>query len=97
MTKATDPGKWDTLVGGLAGAGEGLDAALLRESHEEAGLTPADLARRSALRVILRMPKRLPEGYQVEDVLLCECVLADSVKPVNHGGEVREVRRAGGE
>jgi len=95
MTKATDPGKWDTLVGGLAGAGETLDTALLRESAEEAGLTAADLRRHSPLRIILRMHKRLPEGYQVEDVLISECVLAEGVRPENQDGEVSEIRSAG--
>lgn len=95
MTKGTDPGKWDTLVGGLAGAGESLDSALVRESAEEAGLAAANLERRSPLRVILRLHRRLPEGYQVEDVLISECVLPDDVTPVNQDGEVSEFRCAG--
>src|SRR5690606_17889784 len=73
--KSTDPGMWDTLVGGLAVAGESLDTSLLRESHEEAGLSPQDLANRSPLRIIVRMHRRLPEGYQVEDALVSDCVL----------------------
>src|SRR5690606_535249 len=35
LTKNTDPGKWDTLVGGLVAAGESLQEALWRESYEE--------------------------------------------------------------
>ena len=31
LSKSTDPGMWDTLVGGLAGRGEDLDVALVRE------------------------------------------------------------------
>jgi len=91
-TKSTDPGMWDTLVGGLAVAGETLDASLLRESQEEAGLLPEHLARRSPLRIILRMHRRLPEGYQVEDVLVSECVLDESVPMNNQDGEVDEIR-----
>lgn len=91
-SKSTDPGLWDTLVGGLAVAGETLDASLLRESEEEAGLTPEQLAQRSDLRVILRMHRRLPEGYQVEDVLVSECVLDESVPMRNQDGEVDEIR-----
>lgn len=91
-TKSTDPGMWDTLVGGLATAGESLDASLLRESHEEAGLSAADLQGRSKLRIILRMHRRLPEGYQVEDTLVSDCVLAQAVNPVNLDGEVSEIR-----
>lgn len=94
LTKATDPGKWDTLVGGLAGASEPLDVSLVRESFEEAGLRPGDLRDRSALRVILRMHRRLPEGYQVEDVLVSDCVLPDGVAPSNQDGEVSEIRLA---
>lgn len=91
-SKSTDPGLWDTLVGGLAVAGETLDASLLRESEEEAGLTPEHLAQRTDLRVILRMHRRLPEGYQVEDVLDSECVLDESVPMRNQDGEVDEIR-----
>lgn len=93
-TKATDPGKWDTLVGGLAVTGEPLDASLVRECFEEAGLDPVDLQGRSPLRVILRMHRRLPEGYQVEDVLVSDCLLDDTVVPRNQDGEVSEIRLA---
>lgn len=92
LSKSTDPGKWDTLVGGLTGAGESLDNSLLRESNEEAGLEPHDLENRSPLRIILRMHRRLPEGYQVEDVLVSDCVLAETVVPRNLDGEVSEIR-----
>jgi len=91
-TKATDPDMWDTLVGGLAVAGESFDASLLRESQEEAGLQPAEMAARDPMRTILRMHRRLPEGYQVENVLVSECVLGPDVRPVNQDGEVSEIR-----
>lgn len=90
--KSTDPDMWDTLVGGLAGAGENMDTSLLRESNEEAGLVARDLENRSPLRIILRMHRRLPEGYQVEDVLVSDCTLAESVVPKNLDGEVSEIR-----
>lgn len=92
LSKSTDPGMWDTLVGGLAVAGESLDASLLRESNEEAGLVVGDIEDRSPLRIILRMHRRLPEGYQVEDVLVSDCVLAESVQPRNLDGEVSEIK-----
>ncbi len=92
LDKSTDPGMWDTLVGGLAGAGESMDTSLLRESNEEAGLVAGDIQDRSPLRIILRMHRRLPEGYQVEDVLVSDCVLAESVRPRNLDGEVSEIR-----
>lgn len=93
-TKATDPGMWDTLVGGLATAAEPLDTSLVRECFEEAGLSPSHLGGRSPLRVILRMHRRLPEGYQVEDVLVSDCVLSETVAPQNQDGEVSEIRLA---
>ncbi len=93
LSKSTDPGMWDTLVGGLAGAGESLDVSLLRESNEEAGLIASDIEQRSPLRIILRMHRRLPEGYQVEDVLVSDCILHESVTPRNLDGEVSEIRQ----
>lgn len=93
-TKATDPGMWDTLVGGLAASGESLDLSLERECAEEAGLTPHDIRDRSPLRMVLRMHRRLPEGYQVEDMLVSDCVLDESVAPQNQDGEVSEIRLA---
>lgn len=91
LGKATDPGMWDTLAGGLAGNGEDLETALARECGEEAGLDAPDLARRSPLRAILRIHRRLPEGYQVEDVLTSTCVLAADARPANRDGEVMEI------
>lgn len=92
LNKSTDPGMWDTLVGGLVGAGESLDDALTRECAEEAGLSAAQIASRSPLRTILRMHRRLPEGYQVEDLLVSNCVLAGEVMPTNQDGEVSEIK-----
>lgn len=94
LSKSTDPGMWDTLVGGLAGSGEPLESALLRECGEEAGLDAPDLTRRSPLRTILRIHRRLPEGYQVEDVLTSTCVLAADARPANRDGEVMEIAAA---
>jgi isopentenyldiphosphate isomerase len=39
MTKDIQPGRWDTAVGGHVDYGEDIFAALLRESHEELGLS----------------------------------------------------------
>ena len=53
--KATDPGLWDTTMGGLVTAGESIAATLMRETEEEAGLaverssrSPPPAASRSA-------------------------------------------------
>ncbi len=91
LSKSTDPGMWDTLVGGLVAQGEELELALVRECGEEAGLDAPDLAQRSPLRTVMRIHRRLPEGYQVEDVLTSTCVLADNVRPANRDGEVMDI------
>ncbi|HRL22342.1 NUDIX domain-containing protein [Alcaligenes sp. SDU_A2] len=91
-TKSTDPNMWDTLVGGLAVAGETLETSLVRESYEEAGLAEQVLRDCTPLRVVLRMHRRLPEGYQVENALVSDCVLPDDVRPCNMDGEVSEFR-----
>ncbi len=38
MSKDTNPGRWDTSVGGHVGAGEDVSHALLREAREELGI-----------------------------------------------------------
>jgi len=91
LDKATDPGMWDTLVGGLVGFGESDDLALVRESAEEAGLAESVLTSRTATRLIGRMQRRLPEGFQCEDILTSECVLSPDVVPANQDGEVMEI------
>lgn len=39
----------------------------------------------------MRIHRRLPEGYQVEDVLTSTCILAPDVRPANRDGEVMEI------
>ena len=85
--KATDPGLWDTAVGGLVAAGESGAATLVRESWEEAGLDAADLAGASSLgRLTVRRP--VAEGYQVEHIEMFEVSLREGVVPRNQDGEV---------
>jgi len=91
--KNTDPGKWDTLVGGLVASGETPNDALLRESNEEAGLLPEHLIRlRSAGSFVVR--RIVPEGYQVEHTWVSECVLPPGFTPTNLDGEVDLIRQA---
>jgi len=92
LTKATDPGMWDTLVGGLISSQEDVQVGLVRESDEEAGLEAQDIVGRTPLRTIARMLRQVPEGYQVEDVLTCECVLPAHITPKNRDGEVMEIQ-----
>lgn len=91
LNKPTDPGMWDTLVGGLVGHQEPDDLALVRETQEEAGLSAQEIARRGPIRSIYRMQRRVNEGFQYEEVLTSDCVLADDVTPQNQDGEVMDI------
>ena len=88
--KPTDPGLWDTLVGGLVPVGESLEDGLARESWEEAGLRPQQLhSLRAGGCIATRRPMReLAHGYIVEDLHWSTCVLAEGVRPANQDGEV---------
>jgi 8-oxo-dGTP pyrophosphatase MutT (NUDIX family) len=85
--KATDPGQWDTTMGGLASASETLAQTLERETWEEAGLRIDDLREvRTFGRFTVRRPT--PEGYMVEHIDMFETVLPHGTAPVNQDGEV---------
>lgn len=88
--KPTDPGLWDTLVGGLVPADESLEQALERETWEEAGLRLAQLAvlRRGGCMVTRRPLPELAHGYVVEELHWWSGELPDDVHPRNQDGEV---------
>lgn len=92
LTKANDPGLWDTLMGGMIPASDSLAQALERETWEEAGLRLDQLAQlRHGGRVSVRRPTGEPgAGYVVEHIDWHRCVLADGVVPVNQDGEVAQ-------
>lgn len=92
--KPSDPGLWDTLVGGMVPASDSLAQALERETWEEAGLRPAQLqGLRHGGRVSLRRPRsEVPHGYAVQQIEWYACTLADGVLPRNQDGEVAEFR-----
>lgn len=93
--KPTDPGKWDTLVGGLVPAGESLDEALARETWEEAGLRISQLRDlRRGGQVLTRRPfQEQAHGYVVEMLHWWIALLPDGVAPANQDGEVAGFRR----
>jgi len=85
--KATDPGQWDTLMGGLVSANETTAQTLARETWEEAGLRLAQLHDLAAMgRITVRRP--VSDGYMVEHIEMFEARLPDGLVPLNQDGEV---------
>jgi 8-oxo-dGTP pyrophosphatase MutT (NUDIX family) len=95
ITKANDPGLWDTLVGGMVPACDSIEAALARETWEEAGLQLAQLSGvERGGRVTTRRPSRdVQSGYVVEHIDWYRCIVPLGVLPVNRDGEVDEFRQ----
>ena len=85
--KATDPGLWDTLMGGQVAAGETVESALVRETWEEAGLDVAALLElRRGARMTIERP--VAEGYMVEHLDVFSARLPEGAEPSNRDGEV---------
>ena len=92
VTKSTDPGLWDTTMGGQVAAGERVGTTLMRETMEEAGIAVAALADLVHVPPVeLRRP--VPEGYMVERIEVFRGVLPDGIDPVNRDGEVERFER----
>lgn len=91
-SKPNDPGRWDTLVGGMVSAADSIPTALERETWEEAGLRPPQM---QDLRLGGRLTTRRPStdsggaGYVVEHIHWYACTLAEGVAPANQDGEVQ--------
>jgi 8-oxo-dGTP pyrophosphatase MutT (NUDIX family) len=85
--KSTDPGQWDTLMGGLISAKESVEATLARETWEEAGLHVAALRDVMACG-LLTVRRPLANGYMVEHVHVHEAVIPADLMPENQDGEV---------
>lgn len=93
LTKANDPGRWDTVMGGMVPVGESVADALARETWEEAGLRLEQLqALLPGGCVSLRRPvgDGRGMGYVVERIDWYHCVLPAGVVPVNQDGEVAQ-------
>jgi 8-oxo-dGTP pyrophosphatase MutT (NUDIX family) len=85
--KATDPGRWDTLMGGQMAVGESIRSTLVRETAEEAGLGLADLrSLRRRRDVLVRRP--VEEGFMNERIAVFHATLSAGARPVNRDGEV---------
>ena len=92
LDKATDPGLWDTLMGGLVSAGESIETTLRRETQEEAGLDVADLRKLSRVdRLEVRRP--VDDGYMIEVLDVFEAEVPAELTPCNRDGEVERFER----
>ncbi|HEY0201368.1 MAG TPA: DUF4743 domain-containing protein [Burkholderiaceae bacterium] len=93
LDKATDPGLWDTLMGGQVSAADTLQDALARETWEEAGLRLAQL---KGIAGGGMLPIRRPghdgggAGYVVEDLHWFHATVPEGVVPCNQDGEVAQ-------
>lgn len=92
-TKATDPGMLDNVVAGGIGWGFGIEATLVKECWEEAGIA-ADLAREARAGRTVHVLQSLPEGTQAEQIFIYDLVLPADFVPHNQDGEVGEHRLA---
>ncbi|MGB7420409.1 MAG: NUDIX domain-containing protein [Comamonas sp.] len=92
LTKASHPGEWDTLMGGMVSAHDTLAQALARETQEEAGLridALADLRPGPAVRFDQPSDEGGPgRGYMRECINWWSARLPGGTVPVNQDGEV---------
>ena len=90
LNKPNDPGKWDTLMGGMVSSGDTVETALERETWEEAGLRVADLKnlRYGGRHSNVRPSGDGAAGYLQESIEWYICTVPDGLIPDNQDGEV---------
>ena len=86
-SKPTDPGRLDNLVGGGVPTGDGVEATLVRECAEEAGIAPAH-ARRVAAAGEIRFMRRHAEGVDANHIHVFDLELPADFVPRAVDGEV---------
>jgi 8-oxo-dGTP pyrophosphatase MutT (NUDIX family) len=91
LTKATDPGMLDNLVGGGVPWGQTPFETLVREGWEEAGLDTA-LMRTATSGRLVEFERDVPEGLQHERIHIYDLAVAANVQPDNRDGEVESFR-----
>jgi 8-oxo-dGTP pyrophosphatase MutT (NUDIX family) len=89
-TKATDPGMLDNVVAGGIGWGFGVEATIIKECWEEAGIAEEIAASATPGRTL----QSLPEGTQAEQIFVYDLALPTDFAPHNQDGEVGEHRLA---
>ncbi|WP_454824569.1 NUDIX hydrolase [Paraburkholderia xenovorans] len=92
-TKATDPGMLDNVVAGGIGWGFGVEATIIKECWEEAGI-PEEIAARAVAGRAAHVLQSLPEGTQAEQIFIYDLALPADFAPRNQDGEVGEHRLA---
>lgn len=90
-TKPIDPGMLDNLVGGGVSVGFSVEATLVKEAWEEAGI-PAELARKAKPGGAIRVLREVPEGVQSETISVYDLELPADFRPQNQDGEVSEFK-----
>lgn len=92
-TKATDPGMLDNVVAGGIGWGFGIEATIVKECWEEAGIGE-DIAAQAVAGRTVHVLQSLPEGTQAEQIFVYDLALPADFAPLNQDGEVGEHRLA---
>ena len=92
LTKPTDPGRLDNLIGGGVPAGQSPREAVVREGWEEAGLEPHQMTG-LATGGLIDLECDIPEGRQHERLHVFDLALPAGLLPRNVDGEVAEHRR----
>jgi len=87
LTKPTDPGMLDNLIGGGVPLGQSPWEALQREAFEEAGLAPDEIAQATPGRIVA-LHCDIPEGLQREHLHVYDLRLPAGRTPRNQDGEV---------
>ena len=82
MRKDTQPGKWDTSVGGHVGFGQSYEEAARREAEEELGMVPGELT--------FLYPSRIRNSVESENIHTFLHVSDGPFRP--EPGEIDELR-----
>ena len=91
LTKPTDPGRLDNMIGGGVPAGQSPREAVIREGWEEAGLEPGQMAG-LVTGGLIDLECDIPEGRQHERLHVFDLELPAGLVPHNRDGEVAEHR-----
>ncbi len=92
FNKPNDPGKWDTLMGGMVSAEDTVNTALHRETWEEAGLHISDLQslRYGGCQSNCRPSSDGAAGYMQEFIEWYSATVPAGLVPINQDGEVAQ-------